>query len=172
VQYRFFRISIHDPDEGTAELNRFLTAHRILAVDRHFVQDASNSAWAVCVSFDSGEASIAVRPGSMARRGKVDFNNILRRESYCSIQLQHATADAVFKGDRIEVQQEPDFATTEMKIRLKLGLVQGQDVFYGLDFKQNLIADYDVCAVAAFQGHTVVFQRQSHLPSEGQVVAV
>ena len=64
-------------DEGMAELNRFLAGHRILAVDRQFVQDASNSAWAICVSFDSGEATLAARGASMARRGKVDFKDIL-----------------------------------------------------------------------------------------------
>ena len=82
MQYRFFTIPIREPDEGMAELNRFLAGHRILAVDRQFVQDASNSAWAICISFDSGEATQPGRSASMARRGKVDFKDILSEPEF------------------------------------------------------------------------------------------
>jgi superfamily II DNA helicase RecQ len=82
VQYRFFTIPIREPDEGMAELNRFLAGHRIMGVDRQFVQDASNSAWAICISFDSGEASSPGRSASMARRGKVDFKDILSEPEF------------------------------------------------------------------------------------------
>ena len=54
MQLRFFTIPIHGGEGIADELNRFLAGSRILSIDRHLAQDGSNSAWAVCVSFESG----------------------------------------------------------------------------------------------------------------------
>ena len=52
------------------ELNSFLRAHRILSVDRHFVQDGANSIWAICVS----HIGDAIRPlAAGAKRPKVNY---------------------------------------------------------------------------------------------------
>ncbi len=50
MQLRFFNIPVRGDDEAADELNQFLGSQRILAVDRSFVQDGANSAWALCVS--------------------------------------------------------------------------------------------------------------------------
>ena len=76
MQLKFFTVSIHSGDDTEAELNRFLAAHRIIAIDRQFVSNGANSAWSVCVSFDDGATSGAAR-SAMARRGKVDFKDVL-----------------------------------------------------------------------------------------------
>ncbi len=51
MQLRFFTIPVHGGDEAAEALNRFLGGHRVLAIDRSFVQDGGNSAWSLCVSF-------------------------------------------------------------------------------------------------------------------------
>jgi superfamily II DNA helicase RecQ len=76
MQLKFFTIAIHDGADAEAELNRFLTAHRIIAIDRQFVSNGANSAWSVCVSFDNASPTGAAR-SAMARRGKVDFKDVL-----------------------------------------------------------------------------------------------
>ncbi len=64
MQLRFFTVPIHAPEDAAAELNRFLAAHRILAIDRQLVSDGPNSAWTVCVGFDDGNGTAASRPAS------------------------------------------------------------------------------------------------------------
>ena len=54
--------------------------------------------------------------------------------------LQHASADSVLEGDRVEVQQQSDLAATEVRISLQLSLMQWQDTFDGLDLQNNLVA--------------------------------
>lgn len=61
MQYKFLTIPYHNPEDSVAELNRFLAGHRILTVDRQFLPDGSNSAWALCVAFDSGAAGVTTR---------------------------------------------------------------------------------------------------------------
>jgi superfamily II DNA helicase RecQ len=59
-------------------LNRFLTAHRILAVDRHVTRDGGASVWAVCVSYEPAGASGA----PAGRRSKVDYREVLSEADF------------------------------------------------------------------------------------------
>ena len=61
------------------EVNTFLRAHRILSVDRHFVQDGANSVWAICVSYlDDANRPLAVG----AKRPKVDYREVLSEADF------------------------------------------------------------------------------------------
>ena len=61
------------------EVNLFLRSHRILSVDRHFVQDGANSIWAICISY-LGDAS---RPQAIgAKRPKVDYREVLSEPDF------------------------------------------------------------------------------------------
>lgn len=77
MQLRFFTIPVHDTEDPAAELNRFLAAHRVLAIDRQLVPDGASSVWAICVAFDEGGA----RPAA-ARRGKTDFKEVLSEPEF------------------------------------------------------------------------------------------
>jgi hypothetical protein len=45
---KFFHISSRSPDPIEAELNVFLARHRVVTVERRFVEDGADSFWAVC----------------------------------------------------------------------------------------------------------------------------
>jgi superfamily II DNA helicase RecQ len=78
MQLRFFTIPVHDGGDAAEELNRFLSGHRITAIDRSFVQDGANSAWALCVSFEpAGDG----RPQA-GKRGKVDYREVLNEQDF------------------------------------------------------------------------------------------
>jgi superfamily II DNA helicase RecQ len=81
MQFRFFTIPVHDGGGAADDLNQFLNAHRILAVDRHLLADAANSTWAVCVSFDEG--GTARRGALPSPRGpKVDYREVLSEPEF------------------------------------------------------------------------------------------
>lgn len=48
---QFFFIRVTDAAAAADELNRFLTNHRVLTVERQFVNDGSQSFWAICVDY-------------------------------------------------------------------------------------------------------------------------
>ncbi len=73
MKFRFFTIPAQAAEDDSAELNQFLSAHRILAVDRQFVNSGPHSAWCICVGYDDG----GTRPAPVKRGGKVDFRDIL-----------------------------------------------------------------------------------------------
>ena len=74
MQFRFFLIPAHGADDSAIELNQFLSSHRILAVDRQFMANGANSAWAICVTYDEGSA--APRQ-AFSKRGKPDYKDVL-----------------------------------------------------------------------------------------------
>lgn len=74
MQLKAFTIPIHDSGGALDEVNTFLRANRVLAVDRHFVQDGANSVWAICVSY-LGEANRPQAAGG--KRPKVDYREVL-----------------------------------------------------------------------------------------------
>ena len=76
MKMRFFTIPMQDSGGATGELNGFLSNHRILTIERHFVADGTNSAWAICVNYlDSAERAAADKRGGGG--GRVDYRELL-----------------------------------------------------------------------------------------------
>ncbi|MBX3516757.1 MAG: HRDC domain-containing protein [Rhodospirillales bacterium] len=74
---RFFNVPVLDGDEAAEEVNRFLGAHRIVAIDRQFIHDGANSAWALCITYL--QPSTRPPPG---RRGKIDYREVLSEPDF------------------------------------------------------------------------------------------
>ncbi len=81
MQLRFFTIPIQGGEAIAEELNRFLASQRILAVERHLVQDGGSSAWAVCIAFEP--AGDGGRPAT-TRRGKVDYREVMNEVDFAT----------------------------------------------------------------------------------------
>jgi superfamily II DNA helicase RecQ len=83
MQLRFFTIPLLGGEAAADDLNRFLDAHRILAVDRQLAQDSGSSVWAVCVSYEpAGESRAGEGRGGSSRRGKVDYREVLSETDF------------------------------------------------------------------------------------------
>ena len=82
MQLRFFTIPIHGGGDIADELNRFLAGSRILSIDRQLVQDGANSAWAVCVGFESAGQGRPTSGNSLGKQGKVDYREVLNEADF------------------------------------------------------------------------------------------
>jgi len=74
MQYRVFTIPVSDPSAAD-ELNRFLSGHRVLAVDRQFVANGASSFWTFCVE-------VLQSPGpdhskGAGRKEQMDYKEVL-----------------------------------------------------------------------------------------------
>ena len=99
MHIRFFTIPIKNTAEPEAEVNRFLDRHRILAVDRRFVENGENSFWTLAVEHltmtaEAESASGSTKPG----KTKVDYKEILSDEDFAVFsrlrEVRKAAADA------------------------------------------------------------------------------
>jgi len=97
MRLRFFTIPVHGGREAAEELDGFLASHRILAVDRHLVQDGANSAWAVCVGFVAGEEE----RGQPKKRGKIDYREVLNEQDFAVFARMRALRKELAEGEGV-----------------------------------------------------------------------
>ena len=83
MAYFFINISVRDGASAQGELNGFLRSHRILTVERRFVDMGENSFWSFCVDYleSSGSAS-GSSPSKFGGRDKVDYREVLSAEDF------------------------------------------------------------------------------------------
>lgn len=80
---KFFHISSRDSAPMEAELNSFLSRHRVVTVERRFVEAGADSFWALCVDFLHGEPSVGATHGAPGRgERKVDYKDVLTPEQF------------------------------------------------------------------------------------------
>lgn len=78
---RFFMIPIHDSESSEPELNRFLSGHKVLSIERHLIDAGINSFWAICVDYlDSSSQQSGRQSGSS--RNRIDYKTILSPEEF------------------------------------------------------------------------------------------
>ena len=78
MAFKFFTIPIRDSQSAEAELNAFLSSHKVLTVERQWVEDGPDSFWALCVDFIPSATSSQRSPG----RAKVDYKEVLSAEDF------------------------------------------------------------------------------------------
>ena len=66
-------------------------------------------------------------------------------------RLENAAADAVLQRQGVEIEQQPDAASTEAQIGEELRLVQGQDVLDRFQFQDHVVIDDDVGPVSTVE---------------------
>jgi hypothetical protein len=82
MAYRFFTIPILNAELAQAELNALVRSHRVLAVERRWVDQGASSFWAFCVDYlePSGAPAGVSREGSV--RNRVDYREVLKPEEF------------------------------------------------------------------------------------------
>jgi superfamily II DNA helicase RecQ len=77
MKYRFFNVPATAPEAAQAELNQFCNEHKVVNVDKQFVQDAGRSYWALCICYLDAEG------GPLAsQRDKVDYREVLNEQDF------------------------------------------------------------------------------------------
>ncbi len=80
---KFFHISSRDSAPMEAELNSFISRHRIVTIERRFVEQGMDSFWALCVDFLHGEPGTGATHGAPGRsERKVDYKEVLKPEEF------------------------------------------------------------------------------------------
>ena len=71
MAFKFFTVPIQDSGSAEAEINGFLRSHRVLSVDRRWVEQGPSSFWSFCIDYlePASGGSGPGRPGP-APRGK------------------------------------------------------------------------------------------------------
>jgi superfamily II DNA helicase RecQ len=144
MKYRFFTIPVQASDAAATALNQFLAEQRILAVEREFIADGSNSAWAFCIGYDETEHNLLA-----AKTGKVDYKKVLSAEDFAvfaklrMLRKQLAEQEGVPAYALFTNQQLADMVVNRVNtlaaLRALSGVGEGRVEKYGRAFIELLI---------------------------------
>ena len=104
MAYRFFQVPVRDSGAAGEELNRFLRGHRVVNVDRRWVDLGTESYWSFCVDYlepASASGSSARLPGDA--RGKVDYREVLSPEQFAAFVKLRTLRQAISKEEAVPV---------------------------------------------------------------------
>jgi len=146
---KFFAIPALNPEPASADLLQFLNTHRVVAVDRHLVQDGGASFWAICVNHLARASTPAVKRIHAEKRAKVDYREVL---------------------------SEPDFAVYTKLRDLRRTMAQREGVPPYALFTNDQLAAFvtgRLCSAAALKSVTGVgpTKAEKYGPSFAEVVA-
>ena len=82
MSFKFFTIPIQNYGQAEEELNAFLLSHKVLAVDRRWVDQGANSFWSFCVDYLDGGGSRGTGARQQKEREKVDYREVLTPEEF------------------------------------------------------------------------------------------
>ncbi len=81
MPFKFFCIPARDDGTVETEVNTFLMSHRVLAVDRRWVDQGADSYWALCVDYVGSTQGTSDRSRGPKGRTK-DYREILSAEDF------------------------------------------------------------------------------------------
>lgn len=79
MRFRFFTIAAQAPESGQDALDAFCAQHRIVALDKQFVGQGTESFWSVCVTFVPGGESALAAAG---KRDRIDYKEVLSEQDF------------------------------------------------------------------------------------------
>jgi superfamily II DNA helicase RecQ len=97
---RFFIVPAVSSQAAEDELNGFLARHRVIGVDRRWVDLGTSSFWAICVDYLAA-GSVDARRGPSLGRNRVDYKQVLDPDEFTvfsrlrELRKEIAQADAV-----------------------------------------------------------------------------
>jgi hypothetical protein len=84
MAYRVFTRPVRDRGAAETELNGFLASHRVLSVDRRFVEEGERSFWTFCVDFVDarrGSSSNSAAGGTW-KHDRTDYREVRSAEDF------------------------------------------------------------------------------------------
>ena len=104
MAYRFFLIPIRNCEQAGEELNRFLRGHRVLSVDRRWVDLGTESFWSFCVDYlETVQSSGPVAKPFGESRGKVDYREVLSPEQFAAFVKLRTLRQTISKDEAVPV---------------------------------------------------------------------
>ena len=82
MPYKSFLIPVRGPEWAERELNDFIRGHRVLAVDRRWVDQGGNSFWSVWVDYLDAASEPPAGSTASESKKKVDYREVLSPEDF------------------------------------------------------------------------------------------
>ena len=101
-----FFIPVRQTEPAQSELNAFLAAHRVLAVQREWLTDGAHSGWAFCVEVSDAQGPLppALKVdggGRGTRTAEVDYKQVLNADDFAAYARLRALRKQLAQTDGV-----------------------------------------------------------------------
>jgi hypothetical protein len=87
MPFRVFLIPVLYGEDATEELNAFIASHRIAHIERKWIDQGTQSAWAFCVEYMLASPALSSNPRSQISRNRIDYKTILSPDEFTIFSL-------------------------------------------------------------------------------------
>jgi len=148
MAFKFFIVPIQGVNQAEAELNGFLRSHKVLDVERRWVEQGSSSFWSFCIDYLDGQPNDAGGDRTGGARNRVDYKEVLSPEEFVifarlrDVRKEIAQRDAVpvytiFTNEQL-AQMVQARATTKADLEKVAGVGDARIEKYGPPMLQVL----------------------------------
>ena len=105
MAYRVFTLPVHDPGAAETDLNGFLASHRVLSIDRRFVEEGERSFWTFCGDFVDARrgSSSASAAGGTWKRDRTDYREVRSAEDFAVFAKLREIRKAIAQAEGVPV---------------------------------------------------------------------
>lgn len=82
MKLKFFSINALEPDDDQADMEDFCNRHRVLSVDKQFIERSDHCYWPVCVTYLQKSTAPAKPAQSVNKRGQIDYREVLNEADF------------------------------------------------------------------------------------------
>ena len=82
MPFRIFLIPVLYGEDATEELNAFVASHRVAHIERKWIDQGTQSAWAFCVEYVLASPALPSNPRSQLSRNRIDYKTILSPDEF------------------------------------------------------------------------------------------
>jgi superfamily II DNA helicase RecQ len=87
MPFKIFLIPVCYSDEATDELNAFIASHRVVRIERKWIDQGPQSAWTFCVEYVLASPTVDGKPRSALSRNRIDYKTILSPDEFTVFSL-------------------------------------------------------------------------------------
>jgi len=130
MPYHLAIIPIRDDGMAEQDLNQFLRSHRVLSVDKQFVQNGINSFWTFCIDYIESRPNEPSTKGP-ANRQRVDYKEQLTPEQFAVFAKLRDWRKAMSQSEAVPVyavftnEQLAQIVKTKVNSKSTLASIEG-----------------------------------------------
>jgi len=131
MPFRFFVVPIQDSGDAEAQLNAFLGSHRVLTVDRRWVEQGGQSFWSFCIDFLPPGSKSKTEPPRFGQKDRIDYKEKLTPEQFQvfaqlrDLRKEIAQAEAVPMYTIFTNEQLARMVTGQVRTKAALAQIEG-----------------------------------------------
>lgn len=87
MPFRIFHVPVHYSESATTELNAFIASHRVVHIDRKWIEMGDQSAWVFCIEYTGISTTQEAGFRGRLNRNRIDYKTILKPDEFTVFSL-------------------------------------------------------------------------------------